>query len=104
MVDIDHFKRVNDNYGHPAGDLVIKTLAKVLRREFKEEDLVVRWGGEEFGILLLKTTAKQAAKAIERAFVKMKKIEFAKKPDGTVSIINTKEKSEMTDKNGLPKE
>jgi diguanylate cyclase (GGDEF)-like protein len=51
MVDIDHFKNVNDTYGHDAGDLVIKKISAVLQERFREADLVARFGGEEFCIL-----------------------------------------------------
>ncbi|MFC0212505.1 GGDEF domain-containing protein [Paenibacillus chartarius] len=52
MIDIDHFKQVNDKYGHPAGDLILKELAKLLRTAARSFDIVSRNGGEEFSILL----------------------------------------------------
>ena len=53
MVDIDHFKRVNDTYGHRAGDQCLQTLAEILRKTARRpSDLAARYGGEEFGILL----------------------------------------------------
>jgi diguanylate cyclase (GGDEF)-like protein len=48
ILDIDHFKRVNDRYGHATGDEVLRRLGEVLRRSFRGEDVVARWGGEEF--------------------------------------------------------
>lgn len=52
LMDIDHFKAVNDQHGHNIGDLVIKTVSNMLKAELREEDLLCRWGGEEFLILL----------------------------------------------------
>lgn len=52
MMDLDHFKRVNDTYGHPAGDEVLKTAAGIVSEAIRREDLAVRFGGEEFLIVL----------------------------------------------------
>lgn len=51
MMDIDHFKRINDNYGHAAGDLVLKKVSQLIQRNFSSEDIICRFGGEEFCIL-----------------------------------------------------
>ena len=55
MIDIDDFKKVNDTYGHNAGDETIKALAKVMLQEIRQSDMVARWGGEEFVMLLPQT-------------------------------------------------
>ncbi len=66
MVDLDHFKRINDNYGHEAGDQVIKEVARLLRENLRSFDLCARWGGEEFLVLLADTTSDQATSVAEK--------------------------------------
>ena len=66
MFDIDHFKNVNDSYGHQAGDEVIRTLASMVRQTARETDICGRYGGEEFTILLVDTDAVAAANFAER--------------------------------------
>jgi two-component system cell cycle response regulator len=55
LLDIDHFKNINDTYGHPAGDLVLRAFADRLRAELRAGDVAGRWGGEEFLIMLPRT-------------------------------------------------
>ncbi|MEO1923979.1 MAG: diguanylate cyclase [Nautiliaceae bacterium] len=52
MMDIDHFKKINDTYGHPKGDMVLKELAKILKTSLRKNDIIIRVGGEEFFIVL----------------------------------------------------
>lgn len=66
MLDIDHFKRINDTWGHQAGDLVLQRLAKILGSTLRTIDMVGRLGGEEFAALLPDTTQQQAIEAAER--------------------------------------
>ncbi len=66
LLDIDHFKRVNDTYGHPAGDAVLKKLAEIIKRTVREIDFPARYGGEEFAIITLKSRARNAEKIAER--------------------------------------
>ena len=61
MLDIDHFKKVNDTYGHAAGDEVIRMIANLLRNQLRATDIIGRLGGEEFGVILIDTTAEPAA-------------------------------------------
>ena len=66
MCDIDHFKRVNDTYGHNAGDAVLEHVANILKDCVRESDTVYRWGGEEFIIFLAKANLDQSAMVAER--------------------------------------
>ena len=66
MLDIDHFKRINDTYGHQAGDKVIKMLAALIKRCVRETDLAGRYGGEEFAIILNDSTVNDAKAVAER--------------------------------------
>ena len=61
MIDLDHFKTVNDRYGHAAGDLVLKSLVEMLKKRLRRTDCLARWGGEEFLILLPYTPVEKAA-------------------------------------------
>ncbi|WP_258868090.1 GGDEF domain-containing protein [Alkalilimnicola ehrlichii] len=75
---MDHFKYFNDTFGHQAGDEVLRTVASVLRRNVRESDIAGRYGGEEFGVVLVNTRADAAVyfaerlrKEIEKATVTM---------------------------------
>jgi diguanylate cyclase (GGDEF)-like protein len=61
MIDIDYFKKVNDTYGHPAGDRVLKSLSRLLRQTLRGIDSVGRYGGEEFAVILIETDVINAA-------------------------------------------
>jgi diguanylate cyclase (GGDEF)-like protein/PAS domain S-box-containing protein len=65
MFDIDHFKGVNDRFGHEAGDRVLKELTEMVRKRIRSTDLLARWGGEEFMILLANTNLRPAVKLAE---------------------------------------
>ena len=73
MVDVDHFKKFNDNYGHHAGDEVLKSVARTLRRKVKRNGHICRYGGEEFAVIFHGQTtevclewAEQAARELSR--------------------------------------
>lgn len=66
MVDADHFKHVNDTWGHQAGDMVLKQIARILKEEKRESDLLARYGGEEFVLLLAGVGPEDAKKSAER--------------------------------------
>ena len=91
MTDIDFFKSVNDTYGHAVGELVLKTIAKVIRGQLREYDIAGRYGGEEFSILLPFTEiheAKMVAERLRRA-IENKTIDISKlNPDIETKNIN----------------
>jgi len=66
IADIDHFKRINDRHGHDAGDKVLVSIAELLRHVCRGQDILARWGGEEFLVLLPDTNADGAAAAAQR--------------------------------------
>jgi diguanylate cyclase (GGDEF)-like protein len=76
MADIDHFKSINDNYGHQCGDSVLKTFGVVLRSALRRSDVLCRWGGEEFLILLRGTIPDEAAWIAERIRQKVEEFIF----------------------------
>jgi diguanylate cyclase (GGDEF)-like protein len=66
MVDIDHFKRINDTHGHTAGDQVLQRVAAVMVQNVRADDILGRWGGEEFIVACVHCTAEQAAQVAEK--------------------------------------
>ena len=66
MVDVDHFKAINDNYGHEAGNLALKSLADILSNEVRTTDIVCRYGGEEFAMVFPETHLNLAVKVADR--------------------------------------
>ena len=65
-IDLDHFKKVNDTFGHSVGDLMLKEFSDLLKELVRAEDIASRWGGEEFIILLPNTSCDAAAALAER--------------------------------------
>jgi diguanylate cyclase (GGDEF)-like protein len=66
MLDLDHFKKINDKYGHPMGDIVLKEVSKAIKNTLRDCDIAARYGGEEFAIVLPETELKGAAMVAER--------------------------------------
>ena len=66
MADIDYFKAVNDNFGHPAGDKILHLISQRLKDSLRKSDILARHGGEEFGILLTDTPAPESLVVVER--------------------------------------
>ena len=65
LIDIDHFKDINDTYGHMAGDAVLRQLSDLLRHRFRETDFLCRYGGEEFAVMMMQTDIREAFKVCE---------------------------------------
>ena len=86
MFDIDHFKLVNDNYGHPAGDQVLVALTNLIRINLREGDVLSRWGGEEFVVLLADCSADDAMQLAEKLRVNVAGHQFPEVNKLTISI------------------
>ncbi len=86
VLDIDYFKKINDTYGHLYGDEILIMVAQLLQKNLRDFDLVFRYGGEEFVILLYAANPKEAREAFNRIRLTIKKHRFAKIDTLTVSI------------------
>ncbi|MDE2428668.1 MAG: diguanylate cyclase [Burkholderiales bacterium] len=75
MIDLDNFKQINDSYGHPAGDQVLRTLARLLRQRLRRSDIVGRYGGEEFAVIFPDTTATIARRVLDQVRIAFAKIQ-----------------------------
>jgi diguanylate cyclase (GGDEF)-like protein len=76
MIDIDFFKKINDSYGHLAGDFVLSNVGDLLRKELRHENIACRYGGEEFAIILRNTDPKAAENVAERIRSKMEGLDL----------------------------
>ncbi len=86
MLDIDHFKQVNDTHGHAAGDAVLSQLGAILTRETRDVDVVARYGGEEFVVTLPETTIEPTRQVAERIRKKVAETPFVLPHETTVHI------------------
>ncbi|MBF0543712.1 MAG: diguanylate cyclase [Candidatus Riflebacteria bacterium] len=110
MIDIDHFKEINDTYGHQQGDMILREISHILRRNIRSTDIAARYGGEEFVIILPETTQADARIVAERIRKDVAKHEFPSLAQGqlpvhvTISIgvagfpINATSKDELIQK------
>lgn len=85
IIDIDFFKKINDKYGHLQADELLIRLAKILKKQFRKSDIISRFGGEEFFILLPETSLKKARKITSRLRTVIKSDAILKKHNVTVS-------------------
>jgi diguanylate cyclase (GGDEF)-like protein len=88
MVDLDHFKRVNDTYGHLAGDEVLKAVARMLESEIREYDSAGRFGGEEFAVLVPDSVAVDVVAIAERLRRRVTELEIIAPTDAGSRTIN----------------
>ncbi len=88
LVDIDDFKKVNDQFGHPIGDILLQSFADVLRESVRETDIVARYGGEEFAVMLPNTERIGAMRVAEKIRQSIEHMNF-KVPDTDITIYVT---------------
>lgn len=99
IFDIDHFKNVNDSYGHKAGDLVLREIARIMKSSLRKTDLVARYGGEEFVVILTGTDLKRAKDAAEKIRRLIEETKFVfKKQTVPITISAGVAQIEPTDK------
>ncbi len=85
-IDIDHFKKINDNYGHPAGDKVLIEVAKQIKKSLRQTDILARIGGEEFSILLPGTTSTEALVFAERIRISQSQLKISGDWQGDIQL------------------
>ncbi|GAB3869366.1 GGDEF domain-containing protein [Kibdelosporangium lantanae] len=88
MVDLDYFKRVNDTYGHLAGDEVLKAIARLLKDEIRDYDSAGRFGGEEFAVLIPDSTAQDVVATAERLRHRVTELEIVAPTDNGETVIS----------------
>lgn len=86
ILDVDYFKRINDTYGHLAGDQVLITLSQRLREQLRHNDIIARWGGEEFAVIIFHQSAGQVLKLAQRLRLSVEQMHLDNIPQITVSI------------------
>ncbi|MEZ6319241.1 MAG: diguanylate cyclase [Phycisphaerales bacterium] len=86
IMDLDHFKGVNDAHGHPAGDAVIQGVARLLKRECRAGDVACRYGGEEFTLIMPDTDPQQAAATCERIRAALEALKWPRHPARRVTL------------------
>jgi diguanylate cyclase (GGDEF)-like protein len=85
LLDIDHFKSINDNFGHPAGDSVLHELASLVSREIRTSDIICRYGGEEFALIMPDTPPQAAASLCERLRASIQAVNWPRHPERNIT-------------------
>ena len=86
LCDLDHFKGINDSFGHPAGDAVLQGVAELLQAELRESDVACRFGGEEVAIIMPETTTGEGGLVCERIREALESLAWARHPDRQVTM------------------
>ena len=86
LIDVDFFKRINDTYGHPAGDEVLQGISKLLQAECRQPDIPCRYGGEEFALVMPSTNPRDAHRVAERIREALLRVAWSRHPDHRVSV------------------
>ncbi|WP_025209330.1 GGDEF domain-containing protein [Hippea sp. KM1] len=102
MFDIDHFKKINDTYGHQAGDYILSSFSKILKSNFRTEDIVMRYGGEEFLCVMSNSESENAARKADYIRQVVEKTQF-KWRDIPIKITVSAGVSRLNIKNGQTK-
>ncbi len=86
MIDIDHFKSINDEFGHKAGDTVLREVSGLIKDSVREVDTVARWGGEEFLVLLPRCDKKEALESADRIINRISQHSFSPIPGKRLTV------------------
>ncbi len=97
MIDLDHFKKINDNYGHPTGDRVLKETGQLIRENCRSMDIAGRYGGEEFGLLLPQTDLDGASRTAKRLLNQLRTQDFRKDNNESFSVTCSIGLAEMSE-------
>ena len=103
MLDIDYFKKINDTYGHIVGDEILKEFSAVVLKYIRKKDILARFGGEEFILLMTETTKEEAKLVVERIRKKVSEYNFKKAGKVTVSIGLSENNPEKSIDNNIEK-
>ncbi|MEL6329864.1 MAG: diguanylate cyclase [Planctomycetota bacterium] len=86
LFDLDHFKSINDTFGHPAGDAVIQGFAQLIQKVVRKSDLACRYGGEEFAVIMPETDPEEAARMCERVRQSLEEMTWRAHPERNVTV------------------